>query len=28
VAMRAKGFSQQDLDTMSKANPARLLGLQ
>jgi hypothetical protein len=27
VAMRAKGFSQQDLDTMSKANPARLLGL-
>ena len=28
VAMRAKGFSQQDLDTMSKVNPARLLGLQ
>jgi hypothetical protein len=28
VAMRAKGFSQQDIDTMSKANPARLLGLQ
>jgi hypothetical protein len=27
VAMRAKGFSQQDIDTMSKANPARLLGL-
>src|SRR5262245_43055977 len=28
AAMRAKGFSQQDIDTMSKLNPARLLGLQ
>jgi hypothetical protein len=28
VAMRAKGFSQQDIETMSKTNPARLLGLQ
>jgi uncharacterized protein DUF6282 len=28
VAMRARGFSQQDIDTMAKANPARLLGLQ
>jgi uncharacterized protein DUF6282 len=27
VAMRAKGFSQQDIETMSKVNPARLLGL-
>jgi hypothetical protein len=27
VAMRAKGFSQQEIDTMSKVNPARLLGL-
>jgi len=28
LAMRAKGFSQQDIDTMAKVNPARLLGLQ
>jgi hypothetical protein len=28
VAMRAKGFTQQEIDTMSKTNPARLLGLQ
>jgi hypothetical protein len=28
VAMRARGFSQQDVDLMSKHNPARLLGLQ
>jgi hypothetical protein len=28
VAMRAKGFSQQEIDAMSKTNPARLLGLQ
>ena len=28
VAMRAKGFSQQDIDTMAKTNPARLLRLQ
>jgi len=27
IAMRAKGFSQQDIDTMAKTNPARLLGL-
>jgi hypothetical protein len=27
VAMRAKGFTQQEIDTMSKTNPARLLGL-
>ena len=28
TAMRAKGFSQEELDTMSKVNPARLLGLR
>jgi hypothetical protein len=28
LAMRAKGFSQADIDTMAKTNPARLLGLQ
>jgi hypothetical protein len=28
VAMRARGFSPQDVDLMSKHNPARLLGLQ
>jgi hypothetical protein len=28
VAMRGKGFTQQEIDTMSKTNPARLLGLQ
>jgi hypothetical protein len=28
VAMRAKGFTPQEIDTMSKTNPARLLGLQ
>src|SRR5262245_58032989 len=28
IAMRGKGFSQQDIDTMAKTNPARLLGLQ
>ena len=28
VAMRARGFSQQDVDLMSKHNPARLLALQ
>jgi hypothetical protein len=27
-ALRARGFSDRDLDTMSKQNPARLLGLQ
>jgi hypothetical protein len=27
VALRAKGFSEQELDRMSKTNPARLLGL-
>jgi hypothetical protein len=27
-ALRARGFSDRDLDTMSKENPARLLGLQ
>ncbi|MSO83356.1 MAG: hypothetical protein EXQ53_08690 [Acidobacteria bacterium] len=27
VAMRGKGFSQQEIDRMSKQNPARLLGL-
>jgi len=27
LALRAKGFSEQDLDRMSKQNPARLLGL-
>ena len=27
TAMRAKGFSQQDIDTMARANPARLIGL-
>jgi hypothetical protein len=27
TAMRAKGFSQQEVDAMTKANPARLLGL-
>jgi hypothetical protein len=27
VAMRARGFTQQDLDLMTKLNPARLLGL-
>ncbi|HEU4690455.1 MAG TPA: DUF6282 family protein, partial [Vicinamibacterales bacterium] len=26
-ALRARGFSDRDLDTMSKQNPARLLGL-
>jgi len=28
VALRSRGFSQQDIDTMAKGNPARLLGLQ
>lgn len=28
AALRAKGFSDQDVDRMSKQNPARLLGLQ
>jgi len=28
AAMRARGFSEQELDRMSKQNPARLLGLQ
>ena len=28
VALKAKGFSDQDLDRMSKQNPAKLLGLQ
>ncbi len=28
AAMRARGFSEQELDRMSKHNPARLLGLQ
>jgi len=28
MALRAKGFTAQELDTMSKTNPARLLGLQ
>jgi Family of unknown function (DUF6282) len=28
VALRAKGFTQQEIDTMAKTNPARLLGLQ
>ena len=28
VAMRARGFTQADIDLMSKHNPARLLGLQ
>jgi microsomal dipeptidase-like Zn-dependent dipeptidase len=28
IALRAKGFSEQDIDTMAKTNPARLLGLQ
>jgi hypothetical protein len=28
VALKAQGFSDQDLDRMSKQNPARLLGLQ
>src|SRR5262245_2737515 len=28
VAMRGKGFTEQQIDTMSKTNPARLLGLQ
>jgi len=28
IAMRAKGFTAQEIDTMSKTNPARLLGLQ
>jgi hypothetical protein len=27
VALRSKGFSEQDMDRMSKQNPARLLGL-
>ena len=27
VAMRARGFTQQEIDRMSKQNPARLLGL-
>jgi predicted metal-dependent phosphotriesterase family hydrolase len=27
AALRAKGFSEQELDRMSKQNPARLLGL-
>lgn len=27
VAMRARGFTQQDIDRMSRQNPARLLGL-
>jgi hypothetical protein len=28
VALRAKGFSEQEIDVMSKDNPARLLGLK
>jgi len=28
VALRAKGFTQQEIDQMAKQNPARLLGLQ
>jgi hypothetical protein len=28
AAMRARGFTQQDLDRMSKRNPAQLLGLK
>ena len=28
VALRAKGFSEQEIDLMSKENPARLLGLK
>ena len=28
AAMRARGLSEQELDRMSKQNPARLLGLQ
>ena len=28
VAMRARGFTQDDIDLMAKLNPARLLGLQ
>ena len=28
VALRARGFTQAEIDTMSKRNPARLLGLQ
>ena len=28
VAMRAKGFTEQEIDRMSKENPARLLGLR
>ena len=28
VALRAKGFTQQEIDRMAKQNPARLLGLQ
>jgi len=27
-ALRARGFSDRDLDVMSKQNPAKLLGLQ
>jgi predicted metal-dependent phosphotriesterase family hydrolase len=27
LAMRAKGFSEQEINRMSKDNPARLLGL-
>jgi hypothetical protein len=27
VAMRGKGFSEREVDRMSKQNPARLLGL-
>ena len=27
VALRGRGFSEQDIDRMSKQNPARLLGL-
>jgi microsomal dipeptidase-like Zn-dependent dipeptidase len=28
LALRARGFSQQEIDKMSKENPARLLGLR
>jgi predicted metal-dependent phosphotriesterase family hydrolase len=28
VALKSKGFSEEDIDRMSRQNPARLLGLQ
>jgi predicted metal-dependent phosphotriesterase family hydrolase len=28
VALKARGFTDQELDRMTKQNPARLLGLQ